>query len=313
MGRRPRRADQYTDCFWPTVDRYRLPGTTVSTKRLADSAGGEWGEPKPAVRWVGGATDGEFAAIGQHLKGLGSTLEARKSWFCLADTIVCLGAGITGHRRRPRRDGRRQPQPGGGRHPDPRTGSRVGPPRRPRRLGLPRPVAPCAPSARTAPAPGPTSTPAAPPKRRTRRWQTLWLDHGTDPVDASYAYVLLPGASRRTVAARAADRHWLSVLANDGGRQAVAVPSLGLTAANFWRAGRAGPLTASARASVLVRRRGRTATLSVSEPPRTGEALEITWDRPVRAVLRARPGVEVLATGRRLRLRVTPGMACATP
>ena len=33
--------------------------------------------------------------IGQHLKGLGSTLEARKSWFCVADAIVCLGAGIT--------------------------------------------------------------------------------------------------------------------------------------------------------------------------------------------------------------------------
>ena len=54
--------DQYTDWFWPTVDRYRLPGTTVSTKRLADKAGGEWGEPKPAARWVGGTTDGEYAA-----------------------------------------------------------------------------------------------------------------------------------------------------------------------------------------------------------------------------------------------------------
>jgi hyaluronate lyase len=63
------RADQYTDWFWPTVDWYRLPGTTVSTKRLPDRAGGEWGEPKPDVRWVGGATDGEYAIIGQHLKG----------------------------------------------------------------------------------------------------------------------------------------------------------------------------------------------------------------------------------------------------
>ena len=54
----------------------------------------------------------------------------------------------------------------------------------------------------------------------------------------------MPGASRRTLAARAADRHWLSVLANDADRQAVTVDSLGLTAANFWRAGAAGPLTA---------------------------------------------------------------------
>ncbi|MFB7510983.1 polysaccharide lyase 8 family protein, partial [Streptomyces broussonetiae] len=94
-GDRSDRSDQYTDWFWPTVDWYRLPGTTVSTKRLADRAGGEWGAPKPDVRWVGGATDGTYAAVGQHLKGLGSTLEARKSWFFLDDAVVCLGAGIS--------------------------------------------------------------------------------------------------------------------------------------------------------------------------------------------------------------------------
>ncbi|WP_309056682.1 polysaccharide lyase 8 family protein, partial [Streptomyces sp.] len=91
----PDHGDQYTDWFWPTVDPYRLPGTTVSTKRLPDRAGGEWGASRPDVRWVGGVTDGTYAAVGQHLKGLGSTLEARKSWFCAADAVICLGAGIT--------------------------------------------------------------------------------------------------------------------------------------------------------------------------------------------------------------------------
>lgn len=33
-------------------------------------------------------------------------------------------------------------------------------------------------------------------ERRTRRWQTLWLDHGTDPTDAVYVYLLMPGARR---------------------------------------------------------------------------------------------------------------------
>jgi hyaluronate lyase len=148
-------------------------------------------------------------------------------------------------------------------------------------------------------------------ERRTRRWQTLWLDHGTDPADAGYLYVLLPGASRAETEARAADRHWLSVLANDSARQAVAAPRLGLTGANFWRAGTVGDLAVSAGASVLIVRRSRTATLRISEPPRTGTPLEAVWDRPVRAVLRAGEGVEVLETGRRLRLRVTPGMACS--
>ncbi|GGQ96163.1 lyase [Streptomyces flaveolus] len=304
------RSDQYTDWFWPTVDWYRLPGTTVSTRRLPDRAGGEWGEPKPDVRWVGGATDGEYAAVGQHLKGLGSTLEARKSWYFLADAVVCLGAGITcvdgvpvetvvdnrnlgegGTQTLTRgRDWAHLEGHGGWIVPD--GGLRT---LREDRTGAWSDI-------------NTTST----TERRTRRWQTLWLDHGTDPDGAGYVYVVMPGASRRTVARRAADRGWMTVLANDDRCQAVAVPSLGLTAANFWQPGTAGPLTATAGASVLVRRRGRTATLCVSEPPRTGAPLEIVWDHPVRGVVRADESVGIVATGRRLHLRVTPGVVCTT-
>lgn len=302
--------DQYTDWYWPTVDWYRLPGTTVSTRRLPDKAGGEWGAPKPAVRWVGGTTDGEYAAIGQHLKGLGSTLEARKSWFCAADAVICLGAGITCtdgvpvetvvDNRNLGENGTQALLRGPGWAHLAGHGGWVVPYGELRTLREDRTGAWA--DINT------TST----TERRTRRWQTLWLDHGTDPTDAAYVYLLMPGARRAEVAACAADRTWLCVLANDAGRQAVRVPSLGLTAANFWQPGTAGDLTASAGASVLLRRRGRTATLCVSEPPRTGEPLEIVWDHPVRRILRADESVEILATGRRLRVRVTPGMVCAT-
>ncbi|UAX56086.1 polysaccharide lyase 8 family protein [Streptomyces sp. A144] len=304
------RSDQYTDWFWPTVDWYRLPGTTVSTRRLADRAGGEWGAPKPDVRWVGGATDGEYAAVGQHLKGLGSTLEARKSWFFLDDEVVCLGAGISCADGVPVEtvvDNRNLGE--GGTHALVRGrhwahleghGGWIVPDGKLRTLR----------EDRTGAWSDINTTSTS--ERRTRRWQTLWLDHGTDPTDATYLYVLMPGASARAVARRAADRHRLTVLANDGRRQAVAVPPLGLTAANFWQAGTAGPLTSTAGASVLVRRRGRTATLCVSEPPRTGRPLEIIWDHPVRAVVRADETVRILSTGRRLHLRVTPGVVCTT-
>ncbi|WP_216589371.1 polysaccharide lyase 8 family protein [Streptomyces brasiliscabiei] len=312
------RADQYTDWFWPTVDWYRLPGTTVSTRRLADREGGEWGAPKPDVRWVGGTTDGEYAAIGQHLKGLGSTLAARKSWFCVADAVICLGAGISCADGVPVEtvvDNRNLGEPGG--------------------TAALRPLARGRRWAHLAGHGGwvfDDATEAAlrtlredrtgawsdintgsTTERRTRRRQTLWLDHGTDPVNARYAYLLMPGASRHAVEARAADRRWLSIPANDSACQAVHVPSLGLIAANFWQPGTVGPLTASAGASALVRFRGRTATLCVSEPPRTGEPMEIIWNGPFREVVRADDPVEVLeAAPGRLRLRVTPGTACAT-
>ncbi|MEU2785616.1 polysaccharide lyase 8 family protein [Streptomyces sp. NPDC007110] len=302
--------EQYTDWYWPTVDWYRLPGTTVSTRRLPDRAGGEWGAARPAARWVGGTTDGVYAAVGQQLEGLDSTLRAHKAWFCLADAVVCLGAGISCADGVPVEtvvDNRNLGENGtqalvrgpGWAHLEGHGGWIV-PYGRLRTLREDRTGAWA--DINT------TST----TERRTRRWQTLWLDHGTDPRDATYQYVLMPGASRREVAARAADRGWLTVLANDPARQAVHVPSLGVTAALFRQPGTAGPLTAGAGASVLLRRRGRTATLCVSEPPRTGEPLEIVLDHPVRHVSRADETVEILATGPRLRLRVTPGTVCRT-
>ncbi|WP_460112643.1 polysaccharide lyase 8 family protein [Streptomyces platensis] len=321
--------DQYTDAFWPTVDPYRLPGTTVSTKRLADNEGGGWGEPKPDVRWVGGTHDGEFGVLGQHLRGLSSTLTARKSWFALADCVVCLGAGITARdgvavetvvdnrclgeygTAALTVDGVRQPGTPGRRTAFRRArwahlaghGGYVFPGGA--RLHTLR-------EARTGSWHDINTTSSSQPF--TRRYVTLWCDHGIDPVEARYAYLLMPGALARAVAARAADPHWLTVLANDAGRQAIAVHPLGVTAANFWRAGRAGPLCSSGPVSVLVREGpgGRTARLCVAAPVRTGDPVEITWSRPVRAVLDRDPAIEVRQSGRGLRLRVRPGTVCAT-
>ncbi|MGR3935437.1 polysaccharide lyase 8 family protein [Streptomyces sp. BRA346] len=321
-------ATQYTDAFWPTVDPYRLPGTTASARPLADNEGGGWGEPKPAARWVGGTTDGEFAAIGQELRGLGSTLRAKKSWFCVADAVVCLGADITAHDGAPvvtvvdnrnlgadgtptlTVDGVPQPAApertrtfrrarwahlaGHGGYVFP--GGATLHARREARTGSWRDI-------NTGGSPGPL----------TRRYLTLWHDHGTDPEGASYAYLLMPGAGPAALAARAADRRWLTVLANSGARQAIAIPSLGVTAATFWAPGTAGPLTAGAPASVLLRRTVRhTAHLAIAEPLRTGEPFDVLWAHPVRAVTAHDATVEVLATGGALRLRVTPGTACAT-
>ncbi|MFE3325536.1 polysaccharide lyase 8 family protein [Streptomyces sp. NPDC059176] len=303
--------DQYTDWFWPTVDCYRLPGTTVSTKRLTDNEGGEWGAARPAVQWVGGTTDGECAAVGQHLKGLGSTLDARKSWFCTADAVICLGAGITSTDGVPvetivdNRNLGPAATPGFTVGPDLRWAHLEGHggwifPGGDARLRTLR-------EARSGSWRDINATSTT--ERRVRHYQTLWLDHGTDPVNSSYEYVLMPGASEGALAARAADRHWMEVLDNSARCQAVAVPSLGLIAANFWRGVTVASLGVTAPASVLVRRSGRNATLHIAEPPRTGRVLEVAWARPVRRVLHRDASVEVLATGRALRLRVAPGTA----
>jgi hyaluronate lyase len=90
-------SNQFNEGYWPTVDPYRLPGTTVDTKPLADGAAQSKTSPQT---WVGGATDGQVGAVGMYLDKtnlqLGMDLRAKKSWFLLNDAVVALGADIQG-------------------------------------------------------------------------------------------------------------------------------------------------------------------------------------------------------------------------
>ncbi|MFD3539167.1 polysaccharide lyase 8 family protein [Streptomyces sp. NPDC058662] len=321
---------QYTDGFWPTVDPYRLPGTTVSRTPLADAEGGAWGLPRPDANWVGGATDGEYAAVGQYVRGLSSTLYAKKSWFCLADAIVCLAGSVRST-----------------------DGAAVETVIENRNLGAAgtqaltvngaaQPTAPGWSATLTGTRwahiaghggyvfPGGATVKALRQERTgswrdintggttdpiTRRYLTLWFDHGTDPVAAHCAHILMPGATAARAAARAADTGWLTVLANDNQQQGVEVGSLGVTAVNFWFAGTVGGLTADQPACVLVREHGDgTATLCVSDPMRMRTGLTVTWHRPVASVLSKPATVTSARTGSALVLAFgdLTGLAGAT-
>ncbi|GIH92894.1 polysaccharide lyase 8 family protein [Planobispora siamensis] len=300
--------DQYSDSFWSTVDPYRLPGTTVSTRRLADGAGRGWGDTCPPARWAGGATDGVYATVGQHLYGFESTMEAFKSWVFLDDAVVCLGAGITGEDGVPvetvvdnRRTGARLTVGGGagaGSGTGAGTGTGAGWAHLEGHGGY---VLLGGGPLRTLREKRAAGGRAAGSAAATREYVTLWLDHGVDPRSAGYLYLLLPGATRAETAARAAAPGWAGVLANTSRLQAVRIPSLGITAANFWNDGTAGDLAASAPCAVLVRERGDgTATLSVSDPRRDLDELTVTWNRPVSGVLRGHRLLTRVTTGERL-------------
>ncbi|WP_250564431.1 polysaccharide lyase beta-sandwich domain-containing protein [Sphaerisporangium fuscum] len=117
----------------------------------------------------------------------------------------------------------------------------------------------------------------------------------------------MPGASPDATRARAADPGWVRVLANTSRQQGVHVPSLGITAVNFWNDGTAGTLAASAPCAVLVRERGDgTATLTVSDPRRELGGLSVTRDRPVAEVLHGHPLLADASTGARLGLAFEP-------
>lgn len=281
---------QFSDEFWPTVDPYSLPGTTVSTKALADGAGQAWGKDRPNAAWAGGTTDGTFAVLGQDVRGLQSTLAGKKSWFCLDDSIFCLGAGITasdGAGVRTTIDNRNmgatntftfsvngttQPTNLGwvDTFTDPQymTASGVG--------SWVFPQGGSVTAKRTARSgkwsdinTGGATTPL------TRNYVTMSFEHGTNPSGASYCYQLMPGATAAQAAARATTPN-VTVLSNTATVQAIKVPLLGLTMANFFAAGTAGPITVDKPCSVLVREQNGAMVVHISDPTRTTTTVQVT-------------------------------------
>ncbi|MGI5272424.1 polysaccharide lyase 8 family protein [Nonomuraea sp. CA-218870] len=300
----------WNDDLWPTIDPYRLPGTTVDTRRRADL---RHGEPRlPPTPWAGGVTlDGEYGAAAMRLVAGGSSLRAKKVWFLLDDAVVALGAGITAS------DGRRVETVVENRnthdeHPPLSRGdgwihlagvagyalldgaeAKV---IRERRTGRWRDIDKGATT-------GGDGTPV------TRHYTTIVVDHGVDPRRARYAYAVLPGVSPARTAAYG---ERIEILANSAAVQAIARDDL--LAAVFWRAGSVetahGRLAASGPCALLLRRDGERVRVAVSDPSRTSGEVRLTlpWavrsiEKGDRGVRRAKRAVEVDLGGSRGRTR----------
>ncbi|MDY3030926.1 MAG: polysaccharide lyase 8 family protein [Clostridia bacterium] len=80
----------YDDNFWCTVDANRLAGTTVD--RDAEKSTGYY---LSSEAWVGGAELGKYGCVGMSIAPYKSNLRGRKSWFCVGDELIAMGAGIT--------------------------------------------------------------------------------------------------------------------------------------------------------------------------------------------------------------------------
>lgn len=318
---------QYNDGFWPTVDPYRLPGTTVDTRHRDDLGTGAGTSTYLPSNSVAGGTvlDGRYTVAAMEVAGApGSTLRTRKAWFLLDNAVVALGAAITASdgravetivenrnlgalgRDRLLVDGVPLPVEQGRAdrfhrarwaHLD-GTGGYVFPggaalhTLREERTGTWRAV-------NTGADTGGSTDPV------TRRYVTLWVDHGVSPADDGYAYVLLPGASAAATAVWAHSRP-VRIVANDAVAQAVEDRRSGLSAVHFWGAGSAAGITSSGPASVIVRRRGSQVSVAVADPGRTQTSLTVELPFRVRSVAHADATVRV-ALGRRTVLTVETG------
>ena len=302
---------QFTSDFWPTVDMYHLPGTTVETVARADAP--QWSGTTTGQPWVGGAQVANlYGTAGMSLAAVGTTLTAKKSWFMFDNEVVCLGAGITSG-----------------------DASEVDTTVEDRRLGTSptnnftvngtvySPVIGWSSNLTSSTwcaldgvagyyFPGGATNLYAAYVANTGSWYaidqsesttsytddylTLWFNHGNKPTNASYAYVVLPNYSAANMATYATNPDMV-VITNTSTVQAASKPAGGLVAANFWVDGTnsADIITANKKSAVIVSQNNFQISVGVADPTQTNSgSITVVLNRPATAVLSADPGVTVV-------------------
>jgi hyaluronate lyase len=127
----------------------------------------------------------------------------------------------------------------------------------------------------------------------SRRYLTMWLDHGIDPTNASYSYLVVPGASlaRTKLLAR---HSGLLVLRNTA--QVQALLSGQFLLANFWNPDQVAGLTAHTPCSVIRRVRGREIDLAIADPTQRADTVQFHIWLPKAKVVHADDGLSVRRT-----------------
>jgi hyaluronate lyase len=311
---------QFSSDFWPTVDPYHLPGTTMGTNGLGNAVGEATTTGQP---WVGGAqVKNTYGLAGMQLHGWHTTLYAKKSWFMFDNEIVCLGANITA---------------GGP--------SEVDTTAEDRRLGNPITSSFTLNGTAITPTVGWSSNlPSATPSwcalsgtggyyipagnsnlqavftQNSGSWSQinsddgtvytddyfkLWYNHGVHPTNASYSYVILPNMNALSVSnyALAPD---ITILTNSTFVQAVSKPSLGVEAANFWTNGPSSVdfISVSNEASIITMESTNGISLGVSDPTQTNTTLTVTLNRSATGFESADAGVTVVQLSPKIILSV---------
>jgi len=316
---------QFSANFWPTVDPYRLPGTTVNREGRSMGANPTGMEiPRAFQAFSGGvAMDRRWGVLGMDHVNHNKSLSAMKSWFLLDDAVVCLGAGIkgTGGSAVETTVENRSFAPGAA--PQLFTDAT-------KRLLVPG----------SAPvqlrrslhvdghggyvflaAEGVSGVPEVSVTRRTGSWQnintgsdtagaadTLTRDyvtishpHGVNPAGAAYAYMVLPAAALAKTLAQS-DAPDVQVLANTKASQMIEVKKYRLVLGNFFTATSRdfqakGLYASSGPCSLAVRETDTALSIVVSDPSRTQASVRVTlpgtkWRR----VLKADKGTTLVST-----------------
>lgn len=325
---------QYTGSFWATVNWNRLPGTTV-VSRTRDSSNYQYGdgESVPLNSWAGGTTLDTFGATGMELIQNGTQLQARKSWFAFDNEIVALGVGITStdnlpvetviEQRKLKEDNSNRffvngeelngtivnkeiENPSWAYLEGNVTGSNIGyilPHHS--SIKLTRQIQEGRWSDINLSNP-PSAT--APTELLQNYFLTMWIDHGNNPADSQYEYMILPNASKQETK-EYADSPDVTILANSKTVQAVRENTLNVAGYNFWTdtLTTIDGVTSNKKASVMIRKNlgADTIDLSVSDPTLENQGyIELELDAEAAGILGKDDRIEVLQLSPTVKLKI---------
>lgn len=118
----------------------------------------------------------------------------------------------------------------------------------------------------------------------TQNYLELWFDHGANPTDATYSYVLLPEKTPEQTQSYAQNPA-VKILENTAAIQAVFHKGLQMTGINFWdkQGGTVGNLSSNSAASVMVQQTTQnTLKVAVSDPTmKNMGTIQITLNQPI--------------------------------
>ncbi|HET7437174.1 MAG TPA: polysaccharide lyase family 8 super-sandwich domain-containing protein [Thermoanaerobaculia bacterium] len=243
---------------WPAFDWTRLPGTTVEQK--ADTANASYGYGTRTL--AGGTGDGRNGVSAMDLAPLNSLLTAKKAWIFFDDAIVFLTSSITA--------------PSANRietivnqWPLMRTTSQV---TSGSDWSVLENVGYWFPSAQNVKTSRDSRTGAwsdlggsSDTTPRTREFVTMWIDHGTNPVNATAEYVIVPNVSATAMRDWASARP-LQILANNAIAAGARDLRNGNTGITFWSAGTVDGITSSAASVVYLTTSGNQMHVWAADP-----------------------------------------------
>lgn len=109
------------------------------------------------------------------------------------------------------------------------------------------------------------------------------VNHGKNPKDASYEYVILPNASKDATEAYAKAPE-VEIVSNTKKIQAVTKPSLGLSFITFHAAGECMGVKVSAPSIVSILKKDGEMTVSVADPTHKNDTIKVTLDKKYKLI-----------------------------